>query len=432
MRGMRFDSARRACKFTAPPKGKAVTTTAPRPDKHHASVEFVVLTAVMSSLIAFSIDAMLPALPQIAADLGIRRENDRQMIVTALFLGLALSQLVYGPVADTIGRKPTIYWGFAIFLLGTLMCILSPSFEIMLLGRFLQGIGAAGPRIVSIALIRDLYSGREMAKVLSLVTTVFIVVPVIAPSIGQGILFLAEWRWIFGVLLAQGIIGLVWFAWRQPETLPLERRASFSLRRIAMAFHEACTNRFTLGYTITAGLIFGAFIGYLTSTQQILQEQYGLGEMFPLYFGANAFAFGAASLVNSRLVMRFGMRRLAATGLVASSLLSIVFFVVAFMTDGQPPLWSLMAYLLAIFFSVGILFGNFNALSMEPMGHIAGIAAAVVGSLTTLISTVLGNLLGQAYDGTVRPMIFGFAVLTITATAVMVYVERGRRNSTVR
>ena len=234
------------------------------------------------------------------------------------------------------------------------------------------------------------------------------------------------------MLLAQGIIGLVWFAWRQPETLPLERRASFSLRRIVMAFHEACTNRFTLGYTITAGLIFGAFIGYLTSTQQILQEQYGLGEMFPLYFGANAFAFGAASLVNSRLVMRFGMRRLAATGLVASSLLSIVFFVVAFMTGGQPPLWSLMAYLLAIFFSVGILFGNFNALSMEPMGHIAGIAAAVVGSLTTLISTVLGNLLGQAYDGTVRPMIFGFAVLTITATAVMVYVERGRRSSTVR
>lgn len=409
-----------------------MTEPAHKPDKHHASVEFVVLMAVMSSLIAFSIDAMLPALPQIASDLGIARENDRQLIVTTLFLGLALSQLVYGPVADTIGRKPTIYWGFAIFLVGTLMCTFSGNFEIMLLGRFLQGIGAAGPRIVSIALIRDLYSGREMAKVLSLVTTVFIVVPVIAPSIGQGILFFAEWRMIFGVLLLQGIVGLVWFAWRQPETLPLERRASFSLRRIAMAFREACSNRFTLGYTITAGLIFGAFIGYLTSTQQILQEQYGLGEMFPLYFGANAFAFGAASLVNAKLVMRFGMRRLAATGLVASSLLSIVFFVVTMLTAGHPPLWSLMAYLLAIFFSVGILFGNFNALSMEPMGHIAGIAAAVIGSLTTLISTVLGNILGQAYDGTVRPMVFGFAVLTIASTAVMAYVERGRRSSTVR
>lgn len=409
-----------------------MSTPTPPQDKHHASIEFVVLMAVMSSLIAFSIDAMLPALPQIAADLAIARENDRQLIVTALFLGLALSQLVYGPVADTLGRKPTIYCGFVIFLVGTLLCAFATDFNVMLLGRLLQGIGAAGPRIVSIALIRDLYSGREMAKVLSLVTTVFIVVPVIAPSIGQGILFFAEWRVIFLVLLAQGIIGFVWFAWRQPETLPLERRASFSLRRIVMAFKEACTNRFTLGYTITAGLIFGAFIGYLTSTQQILQEQYGLGEMFPIYFGANAFAFGAASLVNSRLVMRFGMRRLAAIGLVASSLLSIVFFVVAFAYEGQPPLWSLMAYLLAIFFSVGILFGNFNALSMEPMGHIAGIAAAVVGSLTTLISTVLGNLLGQAYDGTVRPMIFGFAVLTILSTAVMAYVERGRRSSTVR
>jgi len=409
-----------------------VTQPAHRPDKHHASMEFVVLMAVMSSLIAFSIDAMLPALPQIAADLAIQRENDRQMIVTALFLGLALSQLVYGPVSDTIGRKPTIYWGFAIFLVGTLMCTFSANFEIMLLGRFLQGIGAAGPRIVSIALIRDLYEGRAMAKILSLVTTVFIVVPVIAPSIGQGILFFAEWRAIFVVLLIQGIIGLVWFAWRQPETLPEERRASFSLRRILMAFREACGNRFTLGYTITAGLIFGAFIGYLTSTQQILQEQYGLGEMFPVYFGANALAFGAASLVNAKLVMRFGMRRLAATGLAASSLLSIAFFVVAMLTAGHPPLWSLMTYLLAIFFSVGILFGNFNALSMEPMGHIAGVAAAVVGSLTTLISTVLGNILGQAYDGTVRPMIFGFAVLTILSTAVMAYVERGRRTSTVK
>jgi DHA1 family bicyclomycin/chloramphenicol resistance-like MFS transporter len=409
-----------------------MTTPAHRQDKHHASIEFVVLMAVMSSLIAFSIDAMLPALPQIAADLGIARENDRQMIVTALFLGLALSQLVYGPVSDTIGRKPTIYWGFGIFLTGSLMCTFSSNFEIMLLGRFLQGIGAAGPRIVSIALIRDLYSGREMAKILSLVTTIFIVVPVIAPSIGQAILFVAEWRWIFAVLMMQGIIGLVWFAWRQPETLPAERRASFSLRRIALAFKEACSNRFTLGYTITAGLIFGAFIGYLTSTQQILQEQYGLGELFPIYFGANAFAFGAASLVNAKLVMRFGMRRLAATGLVASSLLSIAFFVVTLLTAGHPPLWSLMAYLLAIFFSVGILFGNFNALSMEPMGHIAGVAAAVVGSLTTLISTVLGNILGQAYDGTVRPMIFGFAVLTILSTAVMAYVERGRRSSTVR
>lgn len=411
---------------------KTVTEPAHRPDKHHASMEFVVLMAVMSSLIAFSIDAMLPALPQIASDLGIARENDRQMIVTALFLGLALSQLVYGPVSDTIGRKPTIYWGFGIFLVGTLMCTFSINFEIMLLGRLLQGIGAAGPRIVSIALIRDLYQGRAMAKILSLVTTVFIVVPVIAPSIGQGILFFAEWRAIFVVLLLQGIIGFVWFTWRQPETLPTERRASFSLRRILIAFREACSNRFTLGYTIMAGLIFGAFIGYLTSTQQILQEQYGLGEMFPIYFGANALAFGVASLVNAKLVMRLGMRRLAAIGLVTSSLLSVAFFVVTLLSAGHPPLWSLMTYLMAIFFSVGILFGNFNALSMEPMGHIAGIAAAVVGSLTTLISTVLGNILGQAYDGTVRPMIFGFAVLTILSTAVMYYVERGRRSSTVR
>lgn len=409
-----------------------MTETASKPAAPEVSVEFIVLMAVMSSLIAFSIDAMLPALPQIAADLGIARENDRQLIVTALFLGMALSQLVYGPVSDTIGRKPAIYWGCAIFLVGSLLCTFSGTFEIMLAGRFLQGIGAAGPRIVSMALIRDLYQGRAMAKVLSLITTVFIVVPVIAPTIGQGILIFASWRGIFGVLLVQGLIGFVWFAWRQKETLPIERRASFSPRRIVMAFREACSNRFTLGYSIAAGLIFGAFIGYLTSTQQILQEQYKLGHLFPLYFGANAFAFGIASLVNAKLVMRFGMRRLAAGGLLASSALSIGFFGITLLTAGHPPLWALMSYLFAIFFSVGILFGNFNALSMEPMGHIAGIAAAVVGSLTTLISTTLGNILGQAYDGTVRPLIFGFAVLTISATAVVAYVERGRRSSTVR
>ena len=221
------------CEFTLaararrlPRRGTNVTTTGQHSHGHRAGVEFVILMAMMSSLIAFSIDAMLPALPQIAADLGIARENDRQLIVTVLFLGLAISQLVYGPVSDTIGRKPTMYWGFAIFLVGTLMCIFSTNFTIMLLGRFLQGIGAAGPRIVSMALIRDLYEGRAMAKILSLVTTVFIVIPVIAPSIGQGLLMFAEWRFIFVVLLIQGIVSFVWFAWRQPETLPMERRAS--------------------------------------------------------------------------------------------------------------------------------------------------------------------------------------------------------------
>ena len=184
----------------------------------------------------------------------------------------------------------------------------------------------------------------------------------------------------------------------------------------------------TLGYTVAAGLVFGAFVGYLASTQQVLGELYGLGAQFPIYFGANALAFGAASMLNARLVMKLGMRRLAGSGLGATSALSVVFFIVTLLLDGHPPLWALMGYLLLTFFCVGVLFGNFNALAMEPMGHIAGVAAAVIGSLATIISSVLGWALGQAYDGTVRPMIAGFAVLTILASLSMILAERYRRH----
>ena len=399
-----------------------------QPAGHQASFEFIALMAVMTSIIAFSIDAMLPALPQIAADLGVADVNNRQLVVIVLFVGLALAQIAYGPISDTMGRKPAAYIGFTIFIIGSLLCIFAGTFEVMLIGRFLQGVGAAGPRIVSLALVRDLYSGRAMARIMSMVMGIFIIVPVVAPSVGQVLLLVGDWRLIFVALLAEGIIGLAWFAWRQPETLRADRRAPFSLRRILGAFAEAFSHPVTLGYTVAAGLVFGAFVGYLASTQQVLGELYGLGAQFPIYFGANALAFGAASMLNARLVMKLGMRRLAGSGLAATSALSVVFFIVTLLLDGHPPLWTLMGYLLLTFFFVGVLFGNFNALAMEPMGHIAGVAAAVIGSLATIISSVLGWALGQAYDGTVRPMIAGFAVLTILAGLSMILAERYRRH----
>jgi DHA1 family bicyclomycin/chloramphenicol resistance-like MFS transporter len=424
----RFDSHSAPCEWDRPTRGTPALSHASHSSGHRAGFEFIALMAVMTSIIAFSIDAMLPALPQIVADLGVADVNDRQLVVIVLFIGLALAQIAYGPMSDTLGRKPAAYVGFAIFIAGSLLCVFAGSFEIMLVGRFLQGVGAAGPRIVSLALVRDLYSGRAMARVMSMIMGIFIIVPVIAPSVGQVLLFIGDWRLIFVALLAEGIIGLVWFAWRQPETLKEDRRAAFSLRRIVSAFGEACGNPVTLGYTVAAGLVFGAFVGYLASTQQVLGELYGLGAQFPIYFGANALAFGAASMLNARLVMKLGMRRLAGGGLGASSALSVVFFIVTLLLEGHPPLWALMGYLLLIFFFVGVLFGNFNALAMEPMGHIAGVAAAVVGSLATIISSVLGWALGQAYDGTVRPMIAGFAVLTILAGLAMILAERYRRH----
>jgi DHA1 family bicyclomycin/chloramphenicol resistance-like MFS transporter len=388
--------------------------------------EFVTLTALIVSLVALSIDIMLPALQQIGGELGAPRANDAQLIVSALFVGLAAGQIVYGPLSDSIGRKPAIHAGLLLFILGCLISILATSFPVMLAGRVLQGLGAAGPRSVTIALVRDQYEGRAMARIMSLVMAVFIMVPALAPGIGQIILMIAHWRAIFGFMLAVAAIALVWFALRQPETLAPERRVKFSPSRIVLAVRETCGSRVAFGYTLASGLIFGAFVGYLNSAQQILQMQYGLGELFPLYFGALALAIGCASLVNARLVMRHGMRRLSTWALGLLTGLSLAFLMPATLADGAPPLWALMAYLMVVFFCIGMLFANFNALAMEPLGHIAGVGAAVVGSLTTLISMTLGAAIGRAYDGTVLPLIVGFALLGLVAIAVMRWTERGR------
>jgi len=296
----------------------------------------------------------------------------------------------------------------------------------MLAGRFLQGIGAAGPRTVMVALVRDQFEGRAMARIMSLVMAVFILVPAVAPALGQAILLIGHWRAIFGLLLGLALIALVWFTVRQPETLPPDRRATLSAGRIALAIRDVCLNRVALGYTIAAGLIFGAFIGYLTSAQQVFQEQYGVGERFPLYFAALSLAIGGASYVNSKLVMRHGMRPLSWAALLVLSGLSIAFLVAAALLGGSPPLWALMGYWFAAFFCLGLLFGNFNALAMEPMGHIAGVAAAVIGSITTVISVILGTAIAQAYDGTVLPLVGGFAVLGVASAVTMAWTERGR------
>lgn len=392
--------------------------------------EFVARVALMMSLVALSIDAMLPALPAIGAELGVRRPNDAQLVIAALFLGLALAQMVYGPLSDSIGRKPAIYLGFAIFICGCVVSILAAGLEVMLLGRFLQGIGAAGPRIVTMALVRDRYSGRAMARMMSLAMSVFIMVPVLAPAIGQGILLVAHWRAIFLMLLAVALLALAWFALRQEETLPPGRRKPFAARAILAGVRETCGHRAAFGYTMMAGLTFGSFVGYLISAPQIFLQQYHTGGgSFALYFGMLAAFIGAASLVNARLVMAWGMHLLCRIALITICGLSLAFFCWAWAVAGQPPLWALMVYLGVTFFCVGILFGNFNAMALEPFGHIAGVASAVVGSLTTFISLGLGTLIGQSFDGTVLPLVGGFAGLAIAALAMMRWAEAPARTA---
>ncbi|HSN77896.1 MAG TPA: multidrug effflux MFS transporter [Anaerolineae bacterium] len=385
--------------------------------------------ALMMSLVAMSIDAMLPALADIGADLGVQQENTNQLIVTMIFLGLAAGQLVYGPLSDSIGRKPAIYLGYGVFFAGSLLSIFAVSFPMMLAGRLLQGIGMAAPRSVTMALIRDQYEGRAMAQVMSFISVVFILVPIIAPSFGQAILLVADWRAIFVALLLLGTVSLLWFALRQPETLSVARRAPLSASRIGRALREVLSNRVALGYTLMAGLIAGAFQGYLSSAQQVFQFQYELGTLFPVIFAINAAAIGLASFVNGRLVMRLGMRALARTALLTLCALSVAFVGVVWITSGQPALWLFMGYLMLAFFCVGIMFGNMNALAMEPLGHIAGVGAAVVGSLSTFLAIPLGVVIGQAYNGTVTPLVVGFAVLGLGALALMRWAEGARRPS---
>lgn len=388
--------------------------------------EFVAMMALMTSLVAMSIDTMLPALSDIGAELGVQRVNDNQLVVTMLFLGLAVGQLFYGALSDTIGRKRAIYLGYAVFFAGSLLAIFAVSFPMMLAGRLLQGLGVAGPRGVSMALIRDRFQGSAMAQVMSFISVIFILVPIIAPTLGQAILLVADWRAIFIALFVMGVISLLWFALRQPETLPPARRAPFSIRRIARALHEVLSHPVALGYTLMAGLISGALQGYLTSAQQIFQFQYGLGTLFPLIFAINALSLGMASFVNGRVVMRYGMRTLLQKALLALCTLSILLVGVVLATHGQPPLALLMVILLPTFFCVGILFGNMNSMAMEPLGHIAGVGAAVVGSLSTLVATPLGAGIGQAYNGTLVPLALGFATFALGALVLMRWAEGAR------
>lgn len=385
--------------------------------------EFVILVSMMMSLTALSIDAMLPALAQIGRDLNVQNANSRQLVISVLFFGLAVGQLFFGPLSDKTGRKPAIYAGFACFIAGSLVSMFAISFPMMLFGRLLQGAGISAPRTVTLALVRDQYEGRAMARVMSFVMTVFILVPMIAPTMGQAILLFSGWRTIFGSFVLLTLITFLWFALRMPETLAPEKRAPFSWRRIITTTREIIRIRPAIGYTVTAGFVSGAFIGYLNSSQQIFQEQYALGELFPLFFAIIALSVGLASLLNARLVIRIGMRSLVRGSLITILGLSSVALVIALATAGHPPLWLLMAYLMMSLFCIGILFGNMNSLAMEPLGNIAGIGAAVVGALSTLISVMLGTVIGQNYNGTVLPVVAGLAILAGLSLVVVHWAD---------
>ncbi|WP_207479653.1 multidrug effflux MFS transporter [Arenibaculum pallidiluteum] len=384
-------------------------------------VEFVGLIALMMAITALSIDIMLVALPDIAHSFAVARPNDRQLVVTTYMIGFAVGQPFHGPLSDRFGRKPVLILGLLIFSIGAVGSALATGFTGLLAARALQGFGAAAPRIVAIAIVRDCFAGRDMARVMSFVMMVFIIVPVLAPALGEAILQFGPWPWIFGFLLLTAAAALLWSALRLPETRPAADRLPLSGAALTGAFLKVVTTRRTLGYTVAMGFLFGGLLSYVGSAQQIFVDVYGLGSMFAVMFGAIAVTMALASLVNARLVVRLGMRRVSHLALAGYVAAGLAMALLGFPT--HPPLWLLGAFLGIVFFCFGLIAPNFNALAMEPLGRVAGMASSFIGFYTTAFGALVGWAVGQAFDDTVRPLVVGFAAMGALALLTVLKTE---------
>lgn len=386
--------------------------------------EFVVLMAFMTSLVALSIDAMLPALTNIGHDLGSSGAQENHLIVSLFFIGMALGQMYYGPMSDAKGRRSAILSGLIIFAVGTLICMVAESMTTMLIGRVVQAFGVSGPRIASIALIRDQYAGEAMAKVMSFIMMVFILVPMIAPAFGQAILLWFSWQHIFTSFLVIGTGLGVWFFVRQPETLMQEDRIPFKWSTLWQSSKYILTHREVMAYTFSMGFIFGAFLAYLSASQTLFQDIYDTGDLFPVYFAALAFSIGFASFVNGSLVMRLGMHKLSRWALIGAIICSLALASQASTFDGKPPIWMLVTTLFVTFFFIGILFGNLNAMAMEPLGKLAGVGAAIIGSLSSLFSVPIAIFISSFIETSVMPIAIGFTVFGLLSLVCVLYAEK--------
>jgi DHA1 family bicyclomycin/chloramphenicol resistance-like MFS transporter len=391
--------------------------------KQTSQLEFVALMAALMSIAALALDALLPALDIIGIAVGTTDIAQNQLLITLFFLGLGVGPLLFGPVSDSIGRKPVVFIGFGLFILASFLCVYSENLIWMIVGRILQGISLSAPRTISIAMIRDSYSGDYMARIMSFVTVVFILVPIIAPAVGKWIMDEYGWEAIFHVQVFFSILVSLWFWRRQPETLARNNRKSFRANVFIKGYRELFGYRQTMAFTFIWGLITGSFLVYLSTSQQVFQEQYALTDAFPYIFAALAITIGAATLLNGTLVVRFGMLRLVTIALGAYVVIPLVYLLL-FTGQDNPALWILMVFFGLQFFAVGFLFGNLRSLAMEPLGHIAGIGAALTGCLATLMAVPISAFIGQYIVNTVLPMFTGFLICGVLAAAILVYVYR--------
>jgi DHA1 family bicyclomycin/chloramphenicol resistance-like MFS transporter len=386
--------------------------------------EFIALVAALMALNALAIDVMLPALPYMAADFNILHDNDRQLVIGAYMIGFGLAQLAFGPLSDRFGRRLPLLWGMGIYLVCALAASFAPNFTVLLILRFVQGLGAASTRVIATSVVRDRYSGREMAEVMSLTFMVFMAIPVIAPSVGQVLLLVGPWHNIFLFMAGLGAVFAVWAYLRLPETLAVEKRRALTLGSVAAGFRIVFTNRMALFYGLAGTFMFGALFGFISTSQQIFVDIYGLGPFFPLAFAGMAGLMAVSSFVNARIVRRIGMRRLSHGALMVftggGALLTVLSLANAL------PFWLFFVLICLVMFSFGFAASNMNSLSMEPLGAVAGTAASVFGFIQTVGGAVLGTIIGQQFNGTTVPTALGYFTMGAFAIGCVLIAERGR------
>lgn len=387
--------------------------------------EFVALIASIMALTALGIDSMLPALPAISGELGVSQPNHRQYVITAFMVGFAIAQLFHGPLADRFGRKPVIAVALAFYVVTNAVAAFSGSFELLLLARAASGAAVAAGRVVTIALVRDCFQGRAMARVMSLAFMTFMIVPVLAPAWGQlMVIIFGSWRLIFGGIAIIAALVLIWFTLRMPETLARDAVQPLDLRAIARGYRTMFRDRWAVGYTFATTAISGCFFSFIGSIQQIVYDVFQRPELLSAVFASVAGLMALGSFLNSRLVMRFGMRFLSHLALVLTTALAVIHLTVILL--GGENLWVFIVLQAPMMAAMGLANSNFSAMAMENMGEIAGTASSLQGFIATMGAAVLGAVIGQAFDGTTVPLYLGFTLLGFTALAIVFVTERGK------
>lgn len=387
-------------------------------------VEFIALIAALMSLNALAIDIMLPALPHMAEALNVTNENDRQLVVSAYLLGFGFTQIIYGPLSDRFGRRPPLMVGLAIYIIAAIAAIFSPNFITLLALRLAQGMGAASTRVIALSIVRDKFSGRAMAEIMSLIFMVFMIIPVIAPAMGQVLLFTGHWWTIFIFMGVSAALVAAWVHYRLPETLTEENRRPLTVTAVTQGFKLVLSNRLSVAYTVATMFLLGALFGFINSSQQVYVEIYGLGVWFPLAFALMASVMALSGFINARMVKRHGMRRMSHFAVIVFTAVSALWWILSL--NGPMPLPLFFTLLSIAMFMFGWTTSNMNTIAMEPLGKVAGTASSVFGFFQTIGGALIGMMIGRMFDGTLTPIAAGYFFVGLAALICILFAEKGK------